>query len=793
MKNYFCFNWLRFGLLLVFFGATAALAQDSPDSSADRPRPSARARSAKGDYSEDLRVVSDAQAEVLKKAREMLDGADNESSKAALEKAVADMEKAEKALEEAKNAPEKLPAALSAEKAAYQTLLKTLGHERNVRRGQRGQSGASAGQPSDQQMNQLELTSQENRYETERQASEPRTQEQKERLEIADRLKQLAQRQQDLNDRLRDLQTALQEARTEQEREEIQRQLKHLSDDERQMLSDMDELRQRMEQSQNANSLANARQQLEQARSDTARAPQELQNQSASQALAAGSRAQQTMQNLREGFRNQTSSQFSEQMRQLRSEARQMDQQEGEVERDLESLAGSGHKSLGDADGRQQLGERLNRQLGALTNLLSKVQDMSQQAETSEPLLSQQLYDTLRRANLTHTDGSLQTSAQLLGSGFLSQAAEAEHAARTNISQLRQSIDRAAESVLGNEADAIRFAQKELEDLTRQVQREVGGAGTNAAGAGAGIGRGRSNEVTSADFQTGMSTNVSAGRTNSGSGGTGNELAVNEASNSPNGGARGGRSSDAQNQNGEANSGRQNGRPGEKGQAQGANGSNPGQGQGQGQQPGSQSGDQAGNQNGGQRGGGSGNATQSGDNSQTAGNQSPGQGQGNANGNGGANGRANGSENSGNSLSELARQFGGNDSANPNNGGAAVGGGWGGPANGPITGSDFVNWADRMRGVEQVLDSRELRNQLATARERLATYRRLFIAKGTKPDTNDVRIRVLGPMTEVGTRLQEDLARLQDSHSLVPLDHDPVPDRYSDLVRKYYEKLGGGQ
>jgi hypothetical protein len=27
----------------------------------------------------------------------------------------------------------------------------------------------------------------------------------------------------------------------------------------------------------------------------------------------------------------------------------------------------------------------------------------------------------------------------------------------------------------------------------------------------------------------------------------------------------------------------------------------------------------------------------------------------------------------------------------------------------------------------------------------------------------------------------------------VPLDHDPVPDNYSELVRKYYEKLGGGQ
>jgi hypothetical protein len=27
----------------------------------------------------------------------------------------------------------------------------------------------------------------------------------------------------------------------------------------------------------------------------------------------------------------------------------------------------------------------------------------------------------------------------------------------------------------------------------------------------------------------------------------------------------------------------------------------------------------------------------------------------------------------------------------------------------------------------------------------------------------------------------------------VPLDRDPVPDNYSELVRKYYEKLGSAQ
>jgi hypothetical protein len=113
--------------------------------------------------------------------------------------------------------------------------------------------------------------------------------------------------------------------------------------------------------------------------------------------------------------------------------------------------------------------------------------------------------------------------------------------------------------------------------------------------------------------------------------------------------------------------------------------------------------------------------------------------------------------------------------------------------NGPITGNEFVDWTDRMRDVEQVVDSAELRNRLAAVRERVAAYRSDFRKRGQKPDADKLRSTVLDPMTEVRTRLQEDLARLANANSLVPLDHDPVPENYADMVRKYYEKLGGGQ
>jgi hypothetical protein len=103
-----------------------------------------------------------------------------------------------------------------------------------------------------------------------------------------------------------------------------------------------------------------------------------------------------------------------------------------------------------------------------------------------------------------------------------------------------------------------------------------------------------------------------------------------------------------------------------------------------------------------------------------------------------------------------------------------------------------VDRSGQMRDVEQVLDPPDMRNRLATARERLAVFRADYRRMGAKPNPDDVRNQVLAPITEVRTQLKEDIARLENANSLVPLDHDPVPDNYSELVRKYYEKLGGG-
>src|SRR5512138_380924 len=52
-----------------------------------------------------------------------------------------------------------------------------------------------------------------------------------------------------------------------------------------------------------------------------------------------------------------------------------------------------------------------------------------------------------------------------------------------------------------------------------------------------------------------------------------------------------------------------------------------------------------------------------------------------------------------------------------------------------------------------------------------------------KPDWAVVRLEILGPLAEVGRQLDDELARRTTKNPMLPIDRDPVPNRYSELVR----------
>jgi DNA mismatch repair ATPase MutL len=151
----------------------------------------------------------------------------------------------------------------------------------------------------------------------------------------------------------------------------------------------------------------------------------------------------------------------------------------------------------------------------------------------------------------------------------------------------------------------------------------------------------------------------------------------------------------------------------------------------------------------------------------------------------------------GGSPQELSTSGGGRNSVNW---GGGAGGNWRTdfdriltetqPFSGPLTGGDFAPWSERLRDVEEMVEIQDLRNDIAAVRERARVMRQEFKRDKKKPDWAVVRGQVMNPLLEVRDRIAEELARRQASDNLVPLDRDPVPDRYSELVRRYYEQLG---
>ena len=747
---------------LMFGQIAPSISSDQKPSAADLapPRPQTKV----GSYPDDALVVRDSQAQALEQAEATADDQRDPRSQALWSAAVKEMEKALARLNQATNSPAALAGALAAEQAAYEALLKLQEHEYQVMRSRqnRARGGGSKNERMQRQLEQLDMTQSENRYETQRQAQQPKDNQAREQLQIMNRLQELARRQQDLNDRLKELQTALQQARTEQEREEIRRRLKRLQEEEQQMLADVDEVRQRMDRPENQSRMADERRQLEQTREDVQRAAEASSKGEASQALAAGTRAQRQLQQLRDQMRKENSNQFADDLRQMRADARDLARQQEDILKKLEpeSTTSKGLKPLSDAPERDQMIKQLAQQKQRMTNLVEHATQISQQAEDAEPLLSRQLYDTLRKfsqENLknvretqeellsrrlmteglseqlkqsTEHDGAklLDVASEMLRHNFRRQASDTIQRTRGTIDELKTGVERAAESVLGDDTEALRLAQKELDQLTEQLQREMAQAEANS----------------SSSNGTELAGSQGTTRPARGDAALGKETADNQP---------------GKNQEQTKESGDPSGqRPQQQASGEQSVPGSAGQQQGEGEadsKPGSQTnGEQASEQAGNQPGDKPGQRAQ----------------RGSANRGGGSNAGGAGGEflrNFDRLLNDDTHTYGG-----------------------PLTGANFGPWSDRLRDIEEVLEFPDLRNQVATSRERARLMRQDFKRDQKKPDWAVVRLQVIGPLLEVRARIADELARRDSNDALAPIDRDPVPSRYSTLVRRYYEELG---
>ena len=95
-----------------------------------------------------------------------------------------------------------------------------------------------------------------------------------------------------------------------------------------------------------------------------------------------------------------------------------------------------------------------------------------------------------------------------------------------------------------------------------------------------------------------------------------------------------------------------------------------------------------------------------------------------------------------------------------------------------------------MRDVEEMVDVPDLRTDVARIRDRARALRIDYKKLGKKPDWAVVRTQISTPLAELRSRVGEELARRESKDALVPIDRDPVPAKFAEAVKRYYEKLG---
>ncbi|MDG1895464.1 MAG: hypothetical protein P8J37_11180 [Fuerstiella sp.] len=683
--------------------------------------------------------------------------------------------------------------ALFAEQSAFAGLMRLRAKEHEVSRSQsqKGQGKRKQNSASQQQLRQLELDNDRNRYESERQAQQQQEQndEQREQLQILNRLKELSRRQQMLNERLKQLESELRAAQAKEEKEEIERELKRLREEQREMLRDVDELRETMDQQSAEQQQQNqeTREQVEQARERVQQASQAMDASNLSKAISEGTRAERQFDQLQEEFRKQTSNQFTEAMRDLRQQTRGMTERQKQISRELsgdstpeeDQSAGQRPSLRGDRD-RENVQEKVARQRDDLERVLEQAKQIVEEAEESEPLLSRRLYDTVRDTREKKPQEALEATEILVSRGLWNQSQQAEQIARKGIEDLAEGIEQAADAVLGSEAESLRRAEQEIEDLANQLSSEIADATgqnpngepsedqPNATPGQQGAQREGQTDNESSPQRQGIQRaaaplpNEQQRQANGGS-----QSQQQDKQESQRAAAAG--QSEQQQQKGEEQSGqRQPGDGQQQEESPPQQGKQPEQ-EGQGQQPG------PGKPQDGQKPGKGQPSPQSGE--QPGQGQQPGQSE--------QQGQQPGQNQSGNRQSGRSGQ-----DSFLLNGGRQTNGGRGATQQRPLTGDEFRDWSNRLREVEEVLDDPELRNQVAQVRDRARSIRAEFKRHGKEPQWDLVKSQLLDEMKILQKRLNQELSKLESDRSMVPIDREPVPEEFDELVRRYYELLG---
>ena len=107
-----------------------------------------------------------------------------------------------------------------------------------------------------------------------------------------------------------------------------------------------------------------------------------------------------------------------------------------------------------------------------------------------------------------------------------------------------------------------------------------------------------------------------------------------------------------------------------------------------------------------------------------------------------------------------------------------------------ITGDEYQEWSDRLHDIEAVIVDPDAQTSVARARKASRELRKEFKRQSKAPDQETIAQEILRPLLEAAEKLDARLYELNREDPLAPVGRDPVPDRYEEIVRRYFEELG---
>jgi len=360
-----------------------------------------------------------------------------------------------------------------------------------------------------------------------------------------------------------------------------------------------------------------------------------------------------------------------------------------------------------------------------LQQLLEGIKDTVEQAESSEPLLAEQLYDTFRDSVQENTEQRLDRIPLLIERGLDQPALEDAKAVSDQIQKLRQRIEDASQNVLGNETESLRRAMQEIQEAQSEVDSEL----QRQSGQGAedpdseNSNSGNSNPEDSNPEDPSRSSQQSSNK--------------QQSSNSE---------EDRNNEQGRNNEGvrdqdSQNNSAGSEGNSEGRKSGTPGNSGGPAPRD-----------------------------SQSRGDADPQQ----------------------SILEQIEAEQATENRAEDRRAGRSRGEGSVQAA--PITGGDYAQWSDRLREAEELIRDPNWKAEAARIREAARDFRVEYLRHSKEPQWDLVKKLVSEPLKDLQKKVKEELLRKSaKQNEIVPLDRDPVPERFQSKLDRYFEELGTGE